>query len=348
MKSLLKKKVNNWLESIDDDTIKRIIQNNLIITGGCITSMINNETINDFDCYFKTKSAVLKVAEYYINKWNQNHRNANNKIGNQYNIMLLDCDNPSDEIKEYYNVENLKNSKAIMISNFDKGRVKIIIPSDGIVGDVNGRNAINANDELGEDVEELLEDLNISSNPIDNIIDTISEMDDIPEKEITKLVEKYSPVFFSTNAITLSDKIQLIVRFYGTPADIHETYDFIHTKAYYNYKENYLSIPKEVYEHTINKTLKYTGSRYPLCSLFRMRKFISRGWKINVGQIVKMCMQLNDLNLKDINVLEDQLIGVDSVYFMNLIRQFRDQKSNNINFNIDTDYVISIIDKIFG
>ena len=57
-----------------------------------------------------------------------------------------------------------------------------------------------------------------------------------------------------------------------------------------------------------------------------------------------MCMQLNDLNLKNIAVLEDQLVGVDSAYFNMLISKLRKQDEN---IDITTDYVISVIDKIF-
>ena len=62
------------------------------------------------------------------------------------------------------------------------------------------------------------------------------------------------------------------------------------------------------------------GSKYPLCSIIRTRKFIQRGYTINAGQYLKMAMQLNELDLKDVSVLQDQLIGVDSAYFDMVIR----------------------------
>jgi hypothetical protein len=108
-----------------------------------------------------------------------------------------------------------------------------------------------------------------------------------------------------------------------------------------------LSIPKEVYEAVMNKTLIYTGSKYPVCSVFRLRKFLRRGWSINAGQILKMALQISKLDLQDIDTLEDQLVGVDSLYFMNLIHQFRAQQEKDANFDLSTDYVVSIIDKIF-
>lgn len=97
----------------------------------------------------------------------------------------------------------------------------------------------------------------------------------------------------------------------------------------------------------MNKELRYVGSKYPLCSIIRTRKFINRGWKINAGQYLKMCMQLNEFNLKDIKVLEDQLVGVDSGYFAMLIDTLQRKKENDPNFTIENDYVVSIINKIF-
>jgi hypothetical protein len=89
------------------------------------------------------------------------------------------------------------------------------------------------------------------------------------------------------------------------------------------------------------------GSKYPLCSIIRTRKFINRGWHINAGQYLKMCLQLNELDLNNIDVLEDQLIGVDSAYFMMLIDSIRNKQLTDDNFELNNSYIISIIDKIF-
>ncbi len=292
MKQVITKKINEWLETIDNKEVKNAISKDLIITGGCFTSMILNEKINDFDCYFRTKESTLKVANYYANLWNDNK------------------DSHIDVIED------------------DECRIKMYLKGGGIAGDPK---EVRSDEELGT-----------------NTYKTITELD---ENEAEKIIEKekkeHFPVFISSNAITLSNEIQIIVRFYGNPNDIHETFDFIHTKAFYDIKDNKIIIPAEVYETTINKTLKYTGSKYPVCSIFRLRKFINRGWKINAGQMLKICIQISKLDLMDINVLEDQLIGVDSLYFINLVNQFREQKEKNSNFELTSNYIISIIDKIF-
>jgi len=333
MKQVLIKKVNKWLDTITDEGVKRAIKEDLVITGGCFVSMLNNESPNDFDCYFKTKDTVLKVARYYANLWNEIKGKQANQLTHKSKIFVLDGAKPDQEILDYYQVKDIKDSMAVMLSNTSPERVKIIFPSDGIIGDPE---EVRADEELGTP---------------EGFISNLSAVTEVDEVEADKVIEQckqeYFPVFFSTNAITLSGGIQLIVRFYGEPSEIHDTFDFVHTKAYWTMKEKDIVIPKDVYETVINKTLRYSGSKYPVCSLFRLRKFLSRGWTINAGQMLKIAMQISELDLSDINVLEDQLVGVDSLYFANLIDQFHRMKKEKEDFDLTSSYVVSIIDKIF-
>ena len=337
MKQIFTKKINEFISTIDDDSVKDAIKKDLIITGGAFTSMIDGDAPNDFDCYFRTKDTVLKVSQYYIDKWNDAHKGEVNKINRPLKAFVLDGENPSQELLDWYNISDISESRAVLIYNTSPDRVKLIIPSDGVVGDKelesNGSgdvDSINAAEELG-------------------VTEVISELDDISaDKIINKEKKKYFPVFISSNAITLSDKIQLVVRFYGEPSEIHDTYDFEHTKGYFDFGKNELVVPERVWELTTNKTLIYSGSKYPVASLFRIRKFINRGWNINAGQILKIAMQVSELDLMDIKVLEDQLIGVDSLYFMNMIEQFRKKQLNDTEFELTPDYVLSIVDKVFN
>jgi len=326
MNKIIGRKLNEWLESVTDKALCDIIKENIVITGGCFPSMIQNEAPKDFDCYFKTKEATKKVAEYYVKQWNESHKDKRNKLGKACQVFVLDGAEPSKELLEYYQISAIDQSKSRMIANTPPERLKIIFPSDGVVGDPQ---EVRANEELGD------------------VLNNIAEIDETKADEIIEQEKrKYFPVFLSTNAITLSNGIQIVVRFYGEPDKIHETYDFAHTKAYWT-SDTGTIIPNEVYDAVVNKTLVYTGSKYPVCSIFRMRKFIERGWKINAGQMLKICMQVSDLDLTDIDTLEDQLVGVDSLYFMNLIEQFRRMKEKNADWDLTPQYIVSVIDKIF-
>lgn len=54
-------------------------------------------------------------------------------------------------------------------------------------------------------------------------------------------------------------------------------------------------------------------------------------------------MQLNQLDLNDINVLEDQLIGVDVTYFFEILTKLKEDNPEKINHA----YLMEIIDRVF-
>ena len=152
--------------------------------------------------------------------------------------------------------------------------------------------------------------------------------------------DKYRPVFLSSNAITLTDKIQIVVRFFGDADEIHENFDFVHCKNYYLSGENKLVLNPDALECLLAKELRYDGSLYPLCSIVRTRKFIRRGWSIHAGQYLKMCMQLAELDLTDIHVLQEQMTGVDVAYFYEVLQMIKDKK------DITASYVMEIVDRL--
>lgn len=154
---------------------------------------------------------------------------------------------------------------------------------------------------------------------------------------------KYRPIFLSTNAITLSQKLQIVLRFYGEPDEIHDNYDFVHCTNYWTMRDDNLVLRPAALEALLSRELRYVGSKYPICSVMRLRKFIGRGWTVNAGQILKMAMQISELDLTDPKVLEDQLTGVDSAYFMQLIEKLNEKDPEKVN----AAYLVEIIDRMF-
>jgi hypothetical protein len=188
--------------------------------------------------------------------------------------------------------------------------------------------------EAGEYISDVMDDPG-------TIQDTYEEIEEMAQNTETK--PKYRPVFVSTNAITLSNKIQLVLRFYGEANSIHENYDFIHCTNYWTSKDNNLVLQKSALESLLSKELFYVGSKYPVCSVIRLRKFIKRGWTINAGQILKILMQVSALNLTSIPVLQDQLTGVDCAYFLQVIKKLKEKDARKVNYA----YLIEIIDRMF-
>lgn len=281
IKGIIRKKVDDWLSTIQDVGVKQEVSNRIIVTGGSIASMLLGEPVSDFDIYFRDQYVVKRIADYYVNLFKPEG----------HDVRVVD----------------------------DGDRVMIVVRSTGVAG------------------EEIISD------PAD-IEDAYEETQqaalDTEEKDPTK---KYRPVFMSTNAITLANRVQLILRFYGEPDEIHETYDYVHCTNYWTSWNNQLVLRPAAMESLLARELRYVGSQYPVCSVIRMRKFLSRGWIINAGQVVKMAYQISELDLTDLDVLRDQLTGVDVSYFVELCDKLKEKDPDKV----DAAYLVEIIDRIF-
>lgn len=175
-------------------------------------------------------------------------------------------------------------------------------------------------------------------------------LDDVNVRENDNDGDKpaYRPVFLSDNAVTLSNHVQLVVRFYGNPEDIHKNYDFIHCTNYWTSDDGQLTLRPQALESIITKELHYVGSLYPVCSVIRTRKFLKRGWHINAGQFLKMCFQISELDLNNLEVLQEQLTGVDAAYFYEIIEYCKKRQGDDPDFKVTMPYLCTIIDRVFG
>jgi hypothetical protein len=306
IKSIISRKMEAWFKTIEDPTVQEMVRKGTIVTGGAIVSMLLGEDVNDFDVYMCDYATTKAIAEYYVSKF---------------------------EPREH------KGIKVPLYVEAENGRIKIVAKSAGVVSEDGTDKPYQyfesrPDGEGGEYVEAIM------NNP-----EQIME-----EHEKTKAAaletdggNKFRPVFLTSNAITLSDKVQVVIRFYGDPEEIHKNYDFVHCTSYWSSWDNKLVLRPEAMEAILAKELKYVGSRYPLCSLVRLRKFIQRGWKVNAGQILKMAMQVSELDLTNIDVLEDQLTGVDTAYFLQLITALKANDPEKVN----TAYLVEIVDRLF-
>lgn len=295
--------MKEWWETIEDEALRSIVQHETIVTGGCIASMLLGETVRDFDVYLGTHTTVKRVAEYYLKKF-QEGRNEDEK-------------------------------RPIHIED-DGTRVRIVVKSAGVASE--GDDELNyryfeqqAPEEAQDYVGEVFTDAG-----------EIEALHEQCENSALSQTDRYRPVFLSTNAITLSDRVQVILRFYGDAEEIHSNYDFVHCTNYWT-KKTGVELNSAAMEALLTKELRYVGSKYPVCSVMRIRKFIERGWTINAGQILKACMQISALDLTDIKVLEDQLTGVDVAYFIEVIEKMKEKDETRV----DQTYLLEILDRMF-
>lgn len=278
-------KLEDWLESITDKDLAKQVKEQLIVSGGCITSMLLKESVNDYDIYLKDINVLINLVRYYCDPLQVRVLDGREKEG-YLSELKFDINDEESDINDF--------EKSLRYKNLHPEQVKLDISGEGLRFEV-------------------------------------------------KEGDKYKVKFFSQNAISLSDYIQIVLRFTGSVEDIHKNFDFIHAVNYFTFKDG-LVLNQASLESIVTRELRYQGSLYPITSILRMKKFISRNWTINAGEILKIMFQISELDLKDIKVLEEQLIGVDVAYFSQLIVALSKCKREDITL----EYISTIIDRIFN
>jgi hypothetical protein len=313
IKAVLRKKIEDWVSTIEEPAVKEAVQKDTIVTGGCIASMLLGEEVNDVDVYFRHKETAVLVANYYLARFKPAQ-----KAGIGCKMEVVDAGD----------------------------RVKIVIKSAGIASEDGTPQPYRYFEGVSTE--------GAAAAYVDDIMATVvqdrGEIQDAFEQEQERAREaedegkpRYRPVFMSTNAIMLSQRLQIVLRFFGEPDEIHANYDFAHCMNYWQSWDGHLELRAKSLEALLARELRYAGSKYPICSLFRVRKFVARGWRINAGQILKMVMQISELDLKDIKVLEDQLTGVDVAYFTELVVKLKEKDPEKVN----SAYLVEILDRMF-
>lgn len=297
IKRVLRKKLESIAASFADEKLSRIFLSDSLICGGSITSLMQGETPNDYDVYFKSMDTAEVFARYYASI-------AAEMSGKKVAVERYTAENTEGKLED---------------------RLRIRINSSGIaeLEDVPDEEDLFANDQVDH----------VSVDNVEEVIPVIEKMKKTP----------YRLIYVTDNAITLSNKVQIILRFQGNKDTIYRNFDFLHTNMSYNYQLDELDYNKDTLSSVMSKTLVYNGSLYPLASLIRLRKFIQRGWRVSAGQILKIAFQVNKLDLENKRVLQEQLIGVDQTFMDQLYRQIGKSDSK-----VDDTYIAQLIDKIFG
>lgn len=221
----IKNKVKEWTQSITDSKLRKDVQQDFIVTGGCISSMLLDEPVNDYDIYLKNTDTALRLTKYYT-----------------------------------------------ALAGWSKTPLQVT--DTGITMPI-----------IGQPMKP---------------IKLVGE---------SETVDKYKPVYFSRNAITLTSGVQIVIRFCGDVEKIHKTFDFAHTKNYYT-EDDKLVLNQFSLEAIVAKELHYAGSGFPLCALFRANKLVKRGWNISANELMKISYDISKLDLGNADIIREQLSGV--------------------------------------
>lgn len=358
--AILCTKFDDFLASITDEAVRELVAKNTIITGGAIVSLLLGEKINDFDLYFRNKETVLAVARYYVAQFKKNPPKAFRDSKQEIAVFVVDGS------REFISGDHAAPRKAAALGfgpdcqfydavdkELNDGRVRIVIKSSGVASPA-GSDDYQYFETIANTADQAEQASAYIEAHTPSHAEAVERADEVEAPADEEGGAKYALSFMSSNAISLTHRVQLVVRFYGEPDEIHKNYDFAHCTSFWTSWERKLTLRPEAMEALLTKELRYIGSRYPLCSIIRTRKFLGRGWTINAGQYVKMGWQLAQLDLDDIRVLDDQLVGVDAAYFLQIVGMLRDAQAKRLADNpdsnpnaVDGTYLMTLIDRLF-
>lgn len=112
--------------------------------------------------------------------------------------------------------------------------------------------------------------------------------------------------------------VQLITKY--SADECLDKFDFTVTQGLYKLSTQEFEMRPRFLADNAQRRLVYTGgSEYPICALFRTKKYQARGYTLSGGEMVKIAFAINKLNLNNMTTLKDQLMGIDTVYLNTIL-----------------------------
>lgn len=136
-------------------------------------------------------------------------------------------------------------------------------------------------------------------------------------------------------AISLKCGLQIILKVNGEVAELNgfekiiDFFDFEHVQMSWDPGTDKLDLPMSSLVALAARNLYYSPTPFPVSALFRVRKYLVRDYKINAGELLKIAIDISELDLGNPEVLRAQLIGVDIAYFKNFLTRYNEYKKEH-------------------
>jgi hypothetical protein len=113
-------------------------------------------------------------------------------------------------------------------------------------------------------------------------------------------------------------KIQAIImpNLIGLPAnEVIDRFDYSVCMGAYDFDTSSFVLGDTFLEHIAARELVYNvNGKYPIASLFRLRKYIRKGYTISGTESIKLALSINALHIQDYKQLKEQLEGIDTLF----------------------------------
>ena len=66
VRKIVAAKMDSWLLSINDNRLRDRVRDNLMVSGGCIASLLLNEPVNDYDVYIQDIECFVRFSDVLL------------------------------------------------------------------------------------------------------------------------------------------------------------------------------------------------------------------------------------------------------------------------------------------
>ena len=108
---------------------------------------------------------------------------------------------------------------------------------------------------------------------------------------------------------------------------IIEQFDFTVCMGAYDFATSSFTLADDFLKHLAQRALVYnTNSKYPFASLYRVVKYIKKGFKISGIEMLKLGLKCNSIKINNFKELRKQLMGIDTLFLKDLTDKLNSQE----------------------
>jgi len=144
--------------------------------------------------------------------------------------------------------------------------------------------------------------------------------------------------------------VQIIKKFYGDPEKVIRKFDFTISMGAYIPKDGVFILDDRFLYHLAEKRLVFNvETDYPLSSLWRVKKFLHRGYNIGAVDLIALGLKIHSLKLETFSDLKEQIDGIDTLLLKPLTdRLIEDKGGDKYDLLEFLGYIENKIESIWG
>lgn len=136
-------------------------------------------------------------------------------------------------------------------------------------------------------------------------------------------------------------------KYFKTPQDIFDTFDFTICSGAFDFETEEFFLHKDFLKHNAQRILRFNkGTDFPLMSLLRIQKYITKNYTISKSEIMRIAMTCMNLEISSYEELKDQLGGL---YGESYDKMFEDLSDEEFSLEKAIDHIqnLSLSDNYF-